>query len=312
MATYATYFHLPATSTVVYGSPAAHPGAAGPHPTIQLHAAAQGVPIQAAQNALADRAVSDGKRKSVSAGVIRLPATNPQHTSPLFRLPAELRIQIYTALLCPDSPSPRALALQTRNRRPASQTHSAAKMYPAVLSTCRRIQNEATPILYSRPIFHAHPSLLTSLPHLSSPSKPVLSQRVACLITRWQLALRLDTDPRFTAAQARAAFSRAAYLEIRVWQAQFEACGFGVLGLFVGVRGVGIARVNGSVDAELARWLEEEMMREEERAGEACRCDEKGCMGWVEKREVLCGRCYNKLGVEGAERGVDLWRVGVR
>ncbi|KAF2649277.1 hypothetical protein K491DRAFT_708263 [Lophiostoma macrostomum CBS 122681] len=221
-----------------------------------------------------------------------------QTQSPLFRLPAELRNEIYTYLLCPDALSPAQLAHQTKTKdlsvRGFNQTSTptSTPLSPAILSTCQRIHIEAHPLLYTTPIFHAHPSLLTSLPHLHTPARPVLYPRVASQIRRWQISLRLDTDPRFSAQQAAAAFSGAEYLEIRVWQAQFEACDWSVLRLFVGVRGVRRARVGGSVDAELAAWLEGVMMGP---LGQMCECgvdDER----WLGRREELCGQCFRKVG----------------
>jgi hypothetical protein len=209
-----------------------------------------------------------------------------------FRLPAELRNQIYTELLCPD-----AVNLDSITKRPNdlsvrhyNQTSTATSLHPAILSTCRRVHGEATALLYAPHIFHAHCSLLTSLPHLTSSAKPVLYPSVISLISRWQICLRLDIDPRFTAAQTAAAFSGAEYLEIRVWQAQFQACDYAVLKLFTAVRGVQFARVGGDVDADLARWLEERMMLPREKA---CQSEEV-CL-WKGVGEVLCGRCYDKV-----------------
>jgi hypothetical protein len=213
-------------------------------------------------------------------------------------LPAELRNEIYTHLLCPNALSSAELARQTKDLsvRGFNQTATSVNLFPAILSTCRRIHDEAEALLYSTSIFHAHPALLTSLPHLQSPSKPVLYPGVTSKIRRWQISLRLDTDPRFSLEQAAKAFSGAEYLEIRVWQAQFEACDWSVLKLFTGIRGVQIARVGGSVDVELARRLEEVMMQPEQ--GErTCTCVVDEEMFWG-KREELCGHCYRKSGFE--------------
>ncbi|KAF1978767.1 hypothetical protein BU23DRAFT_412932, partial [Bimuria novae-zelandiae CBS 107.79] len=214
-----------------------------------------------------------------------------QEDSLFFRLPAELRNEIYTALLCPDAGNFKSLTEKANDLsvRHYNQTSTSTSLHPAILSTCRRIHDEATSLLYAPHTFYAHPALLTALPHLTSSAKPVLYPSVISLISRWQICLRLDTDPRFTAAQAVAAFSGAEYVEIRVSQAQFDACDFAVLKLFTGVRGVQFARVGGDVDAELARWLEGQMMlpREMCRENEACL--------WKGKGEVLCGRCYEKV-----------------
>lgn len=122
--------------------------------------------------------------------------------------------------------------------------------------------------------------------------------------------MRLDTDPRFSAQQAAAAFSGAEYLEIRVWQSMFDGCDASVLRLFLGVRGVRVARVTGSVNAELARWLERRMMSPVEKSveGEVC-----GCKG---ERELRCTGCGKKVMLEEEERkgewfgGRDAWSFG--
>ncbi|OAG02443.1 uncharacterized protein CC84DRAFT_1062960, partial [Paraphaeosphaeria sporulosa] len=218
--------------------------------------------------------------------------TSDQEASLFFRLPAELRNQIYADLLCPDAVNLHSITNRENNLnvRHYNQTSTATSLHPAILSTCRKIHDEATALLYAPHIFHAHPSLLASLPHLTSSAKPVLYPSVTNLISRWQICLRLDTDPQFTAAQAAAAFSGAEYLEVRVWQAQFEACDYAVLKLFTAVRGVQFARVGGDVDAKLARWLEGQMMLP--RGEGACQSDEM--CPWKGVGEVLCGRCYHK------------------
>ncbi|KAF2468776.1 uncharacterized protein BDR25DRAFT_175385, partial [Lindgomyces ingoldianus] len=202
-----------------------------------------------------------------------------QLQSPLLRLPAELRNQIYGYLLCPDTSSLSALKSKKNDLavRGFNETSTSIQLYPGILSTCRKIHGEAHSLLYTTHIFHAHPSLLASLPHLASKSRPVLYPSVTGKIRRWQISLRLDTDPRFTAQQARAAFSGAEYLEIRVWQAQFEACNWDVLKLFLGVRGVQVARVGGSVDLELSEWLEKVMMGAEDMKSGKQGCGEPGC-----------------------------------
>ncbi|KAF2688310.1 hypothetical protein K458DRAFT_242488, partial [Lentithecium fluviatile CBS 122367] len=200
--------------------------------------------------------------------------TSPQDKSLFFRFPAELRNLIYKELLCPDATSLKELTKSDMDLsvRRFNKTSTKTSLHPAILSTCRRIHEEATQMLYTPHTFHAHPTLLTSLPHLCSSSKPVLYAPLTTMITRWQLCLRLDTDPRFAFEQATAAFSGAEYLEIRVWQAQFEACDYAVLKLFTGVRGVQVARVGGSVDPKLARWLEDLMMKPLEKT---CECEDE-------------------------------------
>lgn len=123
-------------------------------------------------------------------------------------------------------------------------------------------------------------------------------------IKRWQLTVRLDTDPRFNVAQATAAFSGAEYFELRVWQSMFDACDSSVLGLFVGVRGVKIAKVCGSTNPELARWLENRMMQPIEQKDErqSCRNEEERAKVSDEKVDV---------GVDWFG-GRDVWAFGNR
>jgi hypothetical protein len=222
-----------------------------------------------------------------------------QETSIFFRLPAELRNQIYNELLCPGAPSSKALA------QPNYHPDKPSALYPAILSTCRKAHEEATAMLYTTHIFHAHPSLLTSLPHLASPAQPILYPTVLAKIQRWQLTLRLDTDPRFTMSQATAAFSGAEYLDIRVWQSMFDGCDSSVLRLFLGVRGVKVARVGGSVDEKLARWLEKRMMGNLEEEVDVCRCGNESGI-------VKCGQCWKR--VDGNEwfGGRNAWQFGNR
>lgn len=229
-----------------------------------------------------------------------------QHQSILFVLPAELRNQIYHELLCSNTPSRKALHDYSQERR-----HAAQPVYPAILSTCQRIHEEAQDLLYSNHIFHAHTSLLTSLPHLVSPLKPIVNAAAIAKISRWHLDLRLDTDPRFTETQATRAFSGAEYLEIHAWQSMFGGCDDSVLALFKGIRGVKVARVTGCAEPEVARWLEEKMMTplEEQQQGdqdvEMCCC-----------ANGVCGKCGEKMGEAEMQwfqrNGSDVWTFGNR
>ncbi|KAF2490133.1 hypothetical protein BU16DRAFT_429222, partial [Lophium mytilinum] len=148
-----------------------------------------------------------------------------QPQSRLLSLPGELRNEIYGLLL--GNPS---------------------SLHPAILSTCRQTFTEATPLLYAH-TFTAHPSLLTSLPSLARPPlsatmpapayPPILSAPAAAYIRRWKLTLRIDIDPRFSAEQARAAFSGCESLEIEVRQSSWGDCPVEpALALFGLVRGV--------------------------------------------------------------------------
>ncbi|KAH7370974.1 hypothetical protein BKA66DRAFT_470387 [Pyrenochaeta sp. MPI-SDFR-AT-0127] len=225
-----------------------------------------------------------------------------QEDSIFFRLPAELRNEVYKELLCSGTPNLKELA-QYSDRDSKQEP-----VYPEILSTCRKIHEEATDLLYTTHIFHAHPSLLTSLPHLTSSAKPVLCPSVLSKINRWQLTIRLDTDPRFTMSQATAAFSGAEFLEIRVWQSMFDGCDSSVLRLFTGIRGVKVAKVGGSANPELARWLEKRMMQpiEEKDERDTCHCEDNG-------KEVQCGRCYKRVNLASEWfSGRDAWSFGNR
>lgn len=246
------------------------------------------------------------RNDSVISPALPADTMNSQLESLFFRLPAELRNQIYEELLCANTPT------KLSDLAKVSRLQAPAPTHPAILSTCKRIHAEAADLLYTTHVFHAHPSLLTSLPHLMTTSKPVLYPTVLGKIKRWQLTLRLDTDPRFTAQQATAAFSGAEFLELKVWQSMFDGCNAAVLKLFTGVRGVKFCRVTGSVDEELARWLEGKMMsppEEDDRAVEYCQC--KG------ERYVRCGGCDKRVKLDGNGAGLwmeetDAWRFGNR
>ncbi|EDU48438.1 hypothetical protein PtrSN002B_009390 [Pyrenophora tritici-repentis] len=225
-----------------------------------------------------------------------------QTDSLFFRLPAELRNQIYEELLCAGTPSSKALATDPINAVAGKST----PVYPAILSTCKRIHEEAQDLPYTTHIFNAHASILTSLPHLISPAKPVLNTTHISKIRRWKLNLRLDTDPRFSAKSVTAAFTGAEYLEIHVWQSMFNGCDASVLRLFWGIRGVGVARITGCADEALARWLEERMMRPwSAKEDEGCMCE-----------EVFCGKCGKKVSGGEMEWFVrserDAWTFGNR
>ncbi|KAF2031160.1 hypothetical protein EK21DRAFT_63872 [Setomelanomma holmii] len=223
-----------------------------------------------------------------------------QKNSLFFKLPAELRNQIYEELLCPNTPNIKDLA------KCDHQQITSPILYPAILSTCRKIHEEATDLLYTTHIFHAHPTLLASLPHLTSSAKPVLYPTMLGKIKRWQLTIRLDTDPRFTMSQATAAFSGAEYLEIRVWQSMFDGADCSVLRLFLGIRGVKVAKVGGSANPELANWLEKRMMQPVEKEGDVCQCGN-------ESRVLKCGQCCRRVDV-GSEwfAGRNAWQFGNR
>lgn len=302
MSTYVLYYNSP-----VVHAPSAYHGSAPirPNSTFKPIASQPSVPIITPGNPWASAAAAvkrepvPARRTTVSNGSANPGEVNEQEQSVFFRLPAELRNDIYKELLCPDALSPRELAQQSKDlqRRGFNQTFTKTSLHPAILSTCRKVAQEAECLLYESNVFHAHPSMLSGMPHLTSPAKPVLYPSVTSQIRRWQISLRLDIDQRFTAQQAAKAFSGAEYLEVRVWQAQFEACDYSVLKLFTGVRGVKVARVGGSVDEELAHWLEHLMMEPEVVQEDTCDCGAGEEAMFQGHTELLCGRCYKKAGM---------------
>lgn len=91
----------------------------------------------------------------------------------------------------------------------------------------------------------------------------------------------------------------------------FDGCNAAVLKLFTEVRGVKYARVSGSVDEGLARWLGEKMMSPlgGEKGVQRCRC--KG------ERYLKCEGCGGRVELNGNGAGLwieegDAWRFGNR
>ncbi|KAI7156585.1 hypothetical protein KC349_g6206 [Hortaea werneckii] len=197
-----------------------------------------------------------------------------QSASPIFSLPPELRNDIWRYLLIhiSSSPSSRFNTIDRKESHHPSSPGPGPRHPPHIcaniLRTCKQANTEATPILYGENTFNAHPSLLASLPSFLLSTLPVrvtlppiTHPRVARLIRKFSLHVRLDTDPRFTSIQAEESFNGVEELEIEVFQAMYGSCDFSVLGLFEGVRGVGRAVVRGSVgDGRYAGWLAESMM----------------------------------------------------
>lgn len=95
----------------------------------------------------------------------------------------------------------------------------------------------------------------------------------------------------------------------------FDGADCSVLKLFLGVRGVKVARVTGSVDSELARWFEGRMMQEEN-------VEEEGVCGCGNESGVVrCGDCNGRICVgeelgEGKKwfggMGRNAWQFGNR
>ncbi|KAK5017841.1 hypothetical protein LTR60_001759 [Cryomyces antarcticus] len=218
------------------------------------------------------------------------PPTPPFRTSSFLLLPAELRNVVYVLVLT----SPYITRLRRLSNRNYCSDYvlPALNLAPLLLATCRQIHAEASPVLYGGNTFAAHPSLLTAWPFLVKSSRPVACPVPAARIRKWYINVRLDTDPQFSAAGARKAFSGADELEIEVFQAQYGSCEYGVLRLFDQVRGVSKARVYGSVKEGFAKWL----------AGVVTSC------------EGVPVPVYDELLFEGASphSSYDLWTHGGR
>jgi hypothetical protein len=97
--------------------------------------------------------------------------------------------------------------------------------------------------------------LLTPRDRVTLP--PVVKSRVASLIRKYYIHVRLDVDPRFSKNQVTESFTGVDALEIEVFQAMYGSCDFTTLKMFEDVRGVGKATVQGSIgDGNYARYLE--------------------------------------------------------
>ncbi|OTA98312.1 hypothetical protein M426DRAFT_42093, partial [Hypoxylon sp. CI-4A] len=180
----------------------------------------------------------------------------------LLTLPPEIRLEILSHLLIlPITAPPPSQNAHYHNPAPPPSLNL---LHPAILRTNRQLHVEALPLLYQENTFLAHNSLLTALPRLRRSYDPVLSARLAALITRVHVCVRLDAEPGYDRATATARLSGMREVVLEAWQAVWRGSGPDVLRLFEGVRGVRRARVIGSVGGfeDYARWLEGAMMRE--------------------------------------------------
>lgn len=194
--------------------------------------------------------------------------TNEQLQCLLLSLPAEIRNQIWHYILV----QCRTPILPTHNFQAAlANTKTLQSRFCAnILKTCKRINIEATPILYGENVFAAHPSLLATLPAFSlsiRPNKvnlpPVKERRVVNLVKKYYIFVRLDTDAGYSETQVEESFNGCDELEIDVFQAMYGSCDFTNLKRFEGVRGVGRVRIHGSLgDRRYADWLTECMQAE--------------------------------------------------
>ncbi|GAB1314046.1 2EXR domain-containing protein [Madurella fahalii] len=118
-----------------------------------------------------------------------------EHPPTFLTLPLELRLEIYKHLLTlPPPPSRKDHPTTYRCSLAAScpTAHPAAKLYPQILRVNSQVNAEATPLLYTHNTF-----TLTkfNLPTIFMPwvvYPPVTTPRLAALIRRWHLRLRMD------------------------------------------------------------------------------------------------------------------------
>lgn len=82
-------------------------------------------------------------------------------------------------------------------------------------------------------------------------------------IRRWQITVRLDCDARYTADKLKQAFDGVEQFTLVANESMYRASGLENLLLFAGIRGVGKARVIGSVEKVVAEWLERMIMTAE-------------------------------------------------
>lgn len=185
---------------------------------------------------------------------------NPANIGPFLSLPAEIRNTIYLLLLKP--PNLRTLRRVSTRGLCSDYILPSTGLCPALLGTCKQINAEAISILYGSNTFAAHASLLSSMPYLISPRRPIIAGPGRGKIRRWYLHVRLDVDPGFDAERATKAFSGAETLEIDVYQSSYGICDTTVLKLFEGIRDVGMATVSGSTGSRpYCEWLERTMMK---------------------------------------------------
>jgi hypothetical protein len=169
-------------------------------------------------------------------------------------LPVEIRLEIYAYLLI----LPPYTKLQVL--RPSTKLHA------SVLLVNRQINAEATPILYTKNLFIAHPVLLTSFSSLRRWYPPVREPSVLPRIRRFHIRVRLDCDPQYGVDDVNSAFMGIDELSVEVWQAAFLAARRDALARFEGVRGVKKVKIWGSTTGleDYVSWLEVAMMSDPE------------------------------------------------
>ncbi|KAK5129819.1 hypothetical protein LTR08_002796 [Meristemomyces frigidus] len=103
--------------------------------------------------------------------------------SPFNDLPAELRVRIYTAALCPTEGVGISFALDkdwnTPNERPVYLSSKARLL--ALTATCKQMREECTPVFFSVNTFHLHPR--RTMVHVPNAHYKLLSKWLACIGT---------------------------------------------------------------------------------------------------------------------------------
>lgn len=189
-------------------------------------------------------------------------STSQQCNTNFFSLPFEIRLEVYTYLLClaPDSSS-----RQQSHRHLQLLYHdyhaSQSRIHPNILLANRQINYEATYLLYSTNIFIAHPNLLASFPRLRPWYGPLRETAVLPRIRRFHLRLRLDCDLAYDRVAAAKAFSGVDELSIHVAQSEFLGVGCDNLAVLEDVRGVGKVTISGSTTGfeDYILWLQNAM-----------------------------------------------------
>lgn len=175
---------------------------------------------------------------------------------PFLDLPGEIRNQIYHHLL----------VLPHISKR--TRLGFTPPLYPLILQTCRKVNEEGQQILYGCNVFLAHPIHLTTNPRLRLYYDRVSFEPFTRLIKRFHFIIRLDGvhASRFSPKHAKAAFSGLEELTVEVFQPHSAGSDLKVLGLLNGVRNVEKASVKGNLTGvwEYARWLEGAMMSSSE------------------------------------------------
>lgn len=167
-------------------------------------------------------------------------------------LPAEIRNIIFRILLTHNTP---IIARSCNSLKPPWPLISLG-LTPSICLVSRATHSEATSILYGENVFQAHPTFLDSCVFSIDPERPILSARCISKIRKWHIRVRLDCDPYYKSEDVAQTFTNAAELEVEVFRASWGMGSYDNLNGFTKIRGVGRARVHGSLEETYASWLE--------------------------------------------------------